>query len=161
MSRSRAAVPLGKRRVCRILKERPRRGLAWREDMARKARFGQKRSFWYGTTSAGEKAFFIDMDGVIYHGNRLFARRKKNLCSGCTTRTRRFCFDQLQPVYAQKSCSKSWRAWALKWTTRTFTPVRWPRRAFFPPRRRAPAHMWWASTACSTPCMTRASHSTK
>ena len=47
-----------------------RRGLAWREDMARKARFGQKRGFGMEQLRQ-RKGFFIDMDGVIYHGNRL------------------------------------------------------------------------------------------
>ena len=38
--------------------------------MARKARFGQKRGFGMEQLRQ-RKGFFIDMDGVIYHGNRL------------------------------------------------------------------------------------------
>ena len=71
-----------------------------------------------------KKGFICDMDGVIYHGNRLLPGVKE-FVAWLYPKTRTSCFSPTRPSIRQKSCSASWNAWVWRWMKATFTPAPW------------------------------------
>ena len=88
-----------------------------------------------------KKGFICDMDGVIYHGNRLLPGVKE-FVDWLYREEKQFpVFDQLLRALAPRSCSRSSGAWAWTWTRATFTPAPWPRPGSSAARPRGAAPM--------------------
>lgn len=106
------------------------------------------------------KGFFIDMDGVIYHGNRLLPGVKE-FVQWLYDEDKAFLFLTNSSRYTPKELQQKLARMGLEVDHTHFYTSALATARFLSTQARAPAHMWWVSTACSTPCMTRASHSTK
>ena len=85
------------------------------------------------------KGFICDMDGVIYHGNRLLPGVKE-FVDWLYREKKNFLFltnaSERSPKELQQKLAS---AWDWTWTRATSTPARWPRRGSSAARRPAAA----------------------
>lgn len=86
------------------------------------------------------KGFLIDMDGVIYHGNRLLPGVKE-FVQWLYDEDKAFLFLTNSSRYTPKELQQKLARMGLEVDHTHFTPARWLRRVSCPHRRRAPAPM--------------------
>ena len=75
-----------------------------------------------------KKGFICDMDGVIYHGNRLLPGVKEFVDWLYAEKKHFLVPDQLVGALPEGTAAEAERAWAWMWMRATSTPARWPRR---------------------------------
>ena len=76
-----------------------------------------------------KRGFICDMDGVIYHGNRVLPGVAEFI-QWLHDEEKEFLFLTNNSGYTPGNCSRSWPGWAWTCLRTTFTPVPWPRLPF-------------------------------
>lgn len=87
-----------------------------------------------------KKGFICDMDGVIYHGNRLLPGVKE-FVDWLYREEKNFLFLTNSSERSPKELQQKLRRMAWTWTRATFTPAPWPRPGSSAARPRGAAPM--------------------
>ena len=103
--------------------------------------------------------FICDMDGVIYHGNRLLPGVKE-FVEWLYREKKRFLFLTNSSERTPRELQQKLSRMGLDVDEKHFTPARWRRRSSSASRRRDAAPTSSARRGCTTPSMRRASPST-
>lgn len=75
------------------------------------------------TTLRDKEGFICDMDGVIYHGNRILPGVRE-FVEWMLREDKHFLFLTNSSQYTPRSCSRNWSGWDLRSMSLTFTQVR-------------------------------------
>ena len=72
-----------------------------------------------------KKGFICDMDGVIYHGNRILPGVAEFI-DWLHEEDKEYLFLTNNSGYTPRELNRSWRAWVWMCRRSISTPVRWP-----------------------------------